>query len=84
MDSVDIVHGLSGQSGHCPWTPWTKSKEFCPGSPGGLDSVHGQCPLSPWTDWTLSMDSLDKVQSDLLKKNEVKVASLEIYIHISF
>ena len=69
VESLDIVHGHPGQS---------------PGSPGGLDNVHGQCPLSPWTDWTLSMDSLDKVQSDLIKKNEVKVASLEIYIHIFF
>ena len=49
------------------------------GCPGGLDNVHGQSPLSPWTDWTLSMD---KVQSDLVKNIEVKVASLEIYIHI--
>ena len=75
MDSVDIVHGFSGQFGHCPWTPWTKSSE---------SRQTGQCPLSPWTDWTLSMDSLDKVQSDLVKKIEVKVVSLEIYIHISF
>ena len=69
VDILDIVHGHPGQS---------------PGSPGGLDNVHGQCPLSPWTDWTLSMHSLDKVQTDLVKKIEVKVASLEIYIHISF
>ena len=51
-------------------------------SPGRLDNVHGQNPLSPWTGWTLSMDSIDKVQSDLVKKTEVKVATLEIYIHI--
>ena len=69
VDSLDIVHGHPGQS---------------PGSPGGLDNVHEQCPMSPWTHWTLSMDSLDKVQSDLVKKNEAKVASLEIYIPISF
>ena len=50
-----------------------------PGSIGRLDNVH-----CPWTDWTLSMDTLDKVQSDLIKKIEVKVASLEIYICISF
>ena len=77
MDSVDIVHGLSGQSGHCPWTCWTS-----PGSPGGLDNAHGQSPLSPWTDWTLPMDSLGFVQYDLVKKTEVKVATLEIYIYI--
>ena len=56
MDSVDslvIVHGHPGQS---------------QGSPGGLDNVHRQSPLNPWTDWTLSMDSLDFVQSDLVKK----------------
>ena len=57
VDSLDIVHGHLGQS---------------PGSPGGLDNVHGQCPLSPWTDWTLSIDSLDKVQSDLVKKLKLK------------
>ena len=28
MDLVDIVHGISGQSGECPWTQWTKSREF--------------------------------------------------------
>ena len=69
MDVVDIVHGLSGQSGHCPWTRQT-----------------GQCPQtkSTETDWTLSMDSLDFVQSDLVKKTEVKVASLEIYIQYIF
>ena len=70
MDSVGTIHGISGQYGHCPWTPWTKSKE---------SSRTGQNPLSPWTDWTLSMGSLDFVQSDLDKKNEVKVASLEMY-----
>ena len=66
VDSLDIVHGHSGQS---------------PGSPGRWDNVHGQSPLSQWTDWKLSMDSLDFVQSDLFKKFEIKVASLEIYIH---
>ena len=52
VDSLDIVHGHLGQS---------------PGSPGGPDNVHGQSPLSLWTGWTLSMDSLDFVQSDLVK-----------------
>ena len=70
MDSVvslDLVHGHPEQS---------------PGSPGRLDNVHGQCPLSPWTDWTLSMDSLDKVQSDLVKKFEVKEPPLKfIFIY---
>ena len=71
IDSVDIVHGLSG---HCPctqWTDWTLSMDSLgqsPGSPGGLDNVHLQCPLSPWTDWTLSMDSLDKDLSHFIKK----------------
>ena len=57
VDSLDIVHRHSGQS---------------PGSPGELDNVHGQSLQSPGTDWTLSMDSLEFVQSDLVKKNEVK------------
>ena len=80
MDSVDIFHGLSG---HCPrsqWTVWTFSMNT-------LDKVQGV--KADWTmftdkvhDWTLSMYSLDFVQSDLIKKIEVKVASLEIYIHI--
>ena len=64
MNSVDIVHGLSGQSVHCPWTPGQ--------SPGRLDNVRGQ---SQWTDWTLSMDSLDFVKSDnliWLKKMKLK------------
>ena len=43
MDSVDIVHGLSG---HCPWTEWTLS----------MDTVHGLGVHCPWTQWTLSMD----------------------------
>ena len=83
--SLDNDHRLSG---HCSWTQWTvwtlsmDSLSPCPGSPGRLDNVHGQSPLSPWTDWTLSMDSLDFVLSDLVKKNEIKVASLGIYIHI--
>ena len=53
-----------------------------------MDKVQGV--QADWTmsteDWTLSIDSLDKVQSDLVKKTEVKVASLEIYINtcISF
>ena len=51
VDSLDNVHGLSGQS---------------PGSSGRLDNAHGLCPLSPWTkskvQWTMSMVSLDKVQ----------------------
>ena len=92
MDSVDIVHGYSG---HCPWTQWILSMDSVdsldivhghagqsPGSPGGLDNAHGQSPLSPWTDWTLPMDSLGFVQYDLVKKTEVKVATLEIYIYI--
>ena len=50
------------------------------GSPGGLDNVHGQ---SPWTDWTLSMYSLDFVQSDLIKKLKLKSLPLK-FIFISF
>ena len=69
MDSVDSLDIVHGHPGQSP------------GSPGGQDNVHGQSPLSPWTDWTLSMDF---VQSDLVKQIEVKVASLEIYIHICF
>ena len=49
MDSVDIVHGPSGQSGHCPWKLWTKSSETV---------QTGQCP---WIQWTLSMDSVDSL-----------------------
>ena len=100
MDSVDIYHGLSGQSGQCPWILWTKSSEtsqtgqcpliqsghclWTPRAKSRESRRTGQCSLSPWTDWTLSMDSLDKVQYDLVKKIEVKVASLGIYFHISF
>ena len=67
MDTVDIVHGLSG---HCPLTQWT------------VDIVHGHLDKVQrvQADWTMSMV---KVQSDLVKKIEVKVACLEIYIHMS-
>ena len=88
MDSVDIFHGLSGHSLSMDSVDSLDTDHGHPGqssgSPDGLDNVHGQCPLSPWTDWTLSIDSLDEVQSDLVKNIDVKVASLEIYIHISF
>ena len=46
MDSLDNVHGHSGQS---PVSPWIKSSET---------SQIGQCP---WIQWTLSMDSMDIV-----------------------
>ena len=56
MDSVDIYHGLSGQSGNVhghsgqsSMSPWTKSIET---------SQTGQ---RPWIQWTLSMDSVDIV-----------------------
>ena len=62
VDSLDIVNRHPGQS---------------LGSPGGLDNVHGLSPLSPWTDWTLFMDSMDFVQSDLVKQTEVKVPPLK-------
>ena len=39
MDSVDIVHGLSG---HCPWTQWTLSMD-------SVDIVHGLSGHGPWT-----------------------------------
>ena len=88
------VHGFSG---HCPWTQCTLSMDSedsleivhvhlgqSPGNQGGLDNDHGQCPLShgltghcPWT-------HLTKSSLIWLKKTEVKVASLVIYIHISF
>ena len=45
MDSVDIVHGLSG---HCPWTQWTLSMDFDSGQ-------------FPWTQWTLSMEIVQSV-----------------------
>ena len=50
MNSLDIVHGLSG---HCPWTQWTLSMDF--------DS--GQFPWTqfPWTQWTLSMEIVQSV-----------------------
>ena len=44
-------------------------------SPDGLNNVHRESPLSSWTNWNLS-------SLIWLKKNEVKVASLEMYIHI--
>ena len=47
-----------------------------PGSPGRLNNVQGQCPLT--------MDNVHCPWTDLVKRIEVKVASLEIYIHISF
>ena len=71
MDSLDKVQGVQ--------VDWTMSTE----SMSRESRRTGQCPLSPWTDWTLSMDSMDKVQFDLVKKLEVK-ASLEFYIYISF
>ena len=46
MDSVDIVHGLSG---HCPWTEWTMSMD-------SVDIVHGLSGQCSSTQWTLSMD----------------------------
>ena len=49
MDSMDIYHGLSGQSGQCPWILWTKSSE-------SMDKVQWDQP-----DWTMSMDSVDIV-----------------------
>ena len=57
MDSVDSLDIVHGHLGQ---------------SPGGWDNVHGQSPPSPWTHWTLSMDSLDFVQSDLVKKVKLK------------
>ena len=46
MDSVDIYHGFSEQSGQCRWTLWTKSSE-------SIDKVQWDQP-----DWTMSMDSV--------------------------
>ena len=51
MDSMDIVHGLSG---HCPWTEWILSMDW-------VDKVHGLSGHCPLTQWTLSMDSVDIV-----------------------
>ena len=86
VDSLDFYHGLNEQSGPCPWTLWTKSSEsmdkvqwdqpYWTMSMDSVGIVHGQSSLSPWT------DIVHGVQSDLVKKNEVKVASLEIYSHI--
>ena len=72
MDSVDIYHGLSGQSGQCPWILWTKSSETMDKVPwdqpdwsmsmDSVDIVHGlsgHCPGTQWTVWTLSIDTLD-------------------------
>ena len=50
MDSVDIVHGLSG---HCPWTQWTLSMDLRSNTPAG------QCP------WTISTGSMDFLQAGL-------------------
>ena len=68
MDSLDIVHGISGKSRQSPWILWTKSREptqtgQCPWTQWTLrlDNVHGlsgNCPLSPWI---MSVDSLDNV-----------------------
>ena len=71
-DSVDIYHGLGGQSGQYPWILWTKSSESmdkvhwdqpdCTMSIDSVDIVHGlsgHCPWTQWTAWTLSMDTLD-------------------------
>ena len=65
MDSVDIYHGLSGQSGQCPWILWTKSSELVHGQspvrPARLDNVHAFNEHCPWTQWTLSIDSVDSL-----------------------
>ena len=50
VESLDKVHGYSGQSSV---------------SALRLDNVHelpGQCPWTQWKVWTMSMDTLDKVQ----------------------
>ena len=46
MDSVGIIHGLSG---HCPWTEWNMSMD-------SVDIVYGLSGHCTWTQWTLSMD----------------------------
>ena len=73
MDSVDIYHGLSGQSGQCPWILWTKSSESMDKvqwdqpdwtiSMDSVDTVHGLSWHCPWTQWTLSMDSVDSLDT---------------------
>ena len=59
MDSLDIVHGLSGIAGHCPLIPGQSSTE----SMDSLDIVHGlsgHCPWNQWKVWTMSMDTMTK------------------------
>ena len=78
MDSVDIYHGLSGQSGQCPWILRTKSSESMdkvqldqPDWTMSMDSVDtvyglsGHCPWTQWTVWTLSMDTIHVISPDL-------------------
>ena len=55
MDSLEIRYGISGKSGQCPWILWTKLRE---------PTHTGHCPWTQWKIWTLSNDTLDKVQAD--------------------
>ena len=52
MDSVDIVHEFSGQTGQCTWTLSTESMDRVQGTvdnldkvKGTVDIVHGHCSV---------------------------------------
>ena len=71
VDTLDIVHGLSGHLPWTQWTVWTMSMDTLdkvqwvhgqsPLRPARLDNVHGFSGHCPWTQWTLSRDSVDSL-----------------------
>ena len=90
MDSVDIVHGFIGQSGHCQWAPWTFSR-----SPEDWTVVHVQSPLNLWTFSTnglcmflhfvglynivISCQRMISGQSQRMNSGQSKIRSLKLY-----
>ena len=59
MDSLDIVHKISGKSGQSLWILWTKSRE--PTQTGQCQFTQKYSPLSPWTMSMGLVESLDNV-----------------------
>ena len=52
-ESLDIVHGISGKTGHCPrnqWKVWTLSMEsvISLGIVHGISGKSGHCPWNQW------------------------------------
>ena len=86
---MDKVQGVHRQSPRPQWTVWTLSMDTLEKVQGVQadwtmsrdkdQGVHGLTGLCPWTHWTLYRN---RCNSDMVKKLEVKVASLEFFIHI--